>query len=631
MSEQNLTEKGFKTEYSPFEKSPEQLLAEEVTADFKKRQAERRGLERNWQLCMNFLCGNQYCDIDSSGEIYEENKQYYWQTKRVFNYIAPTVDTRCAKLSRIRPALAVMAASNEEADMNSAKLSQSILNSVSDEVNLDGIVTEATIWSETCGTSFYKVVWDNYSGATVGITEQGTKIKEGNVKIVAISPFEIYPYSLSVEKIEEQPSIIHAKALPVQDIYAAYGVELAGRDIDEFSLSPYSAPSHGRSGAPFSVKAVKHGYELVIERYSRPDYRFPQGRLTVVAGEKLLYDGDLPYVNCDGGERGYPFIKQTCLPLAGNFFGASIVDRLIPVQRAYNAVKNRKHEFLNRICMGSVAVEDGSVDTEELIEDGITPGKIIVYRQGGKPPEVISWGSVPSEFTAEEQNLQEEFAKISGTGEVSRGTTGLTGITSATGLQLLIEQDEARLINSYQSIKNALKSIGKHVLRLFRQFATDMRIMKCAGENGALQLFYFKGTDVTSDDVILESDSDINLSPAQRKTVVYELLDRGLFLDENGKLTASSKDKILRLLGYGGFENKRDISSLHKNRANEENLILKSADVAIKEYDDHAIHVEEHIAFLLTEKIDGETEMRICAHIRQHKNKLLEVNKDGQP
>ena len=60
------------------------------------------------------------------------------------------------------------------------------------------------------------------------------------------------------------------------------------------------------------------------------------------------------------------------LPLPGAFFGTCVVDRMIPLQRAYNAVRNRKHEFLNRLTMGVVAVEDGSVDAEALAEEGRT-------------------------------------------------------------------------------------------------------------------------------------------------------------------------------------------------------------------------------------------------------------------
>ena len=85
-----------------------------------------------------------------------------------------------------------------------------------------------------------------------------------------------------------------------------------------------------------------------------------------MAGGKLLYADVLPFVNGERNERGFPFVKQDCLRLPGAFFGASVIERLIPVQRAYNAVRNRKHEFLNRLSMGVLTVEDGSIDTEEL-------------------------------------------------------------------------------------------------------------------------------------------------------------------------------------------------------------------------------------------------------------------------
>lgn len=583
----------------------DERLAEEVTNDFLRRQEERRLTERGWQLNLNFVRGNQYCDINSKGEIFEEDKKYYWQSRRVFNHVAATVDLRCSKLGRIRPALIVTAASNEESDRQSAILASAILSSVSEGADLDGIISDATVWSETCGTAFYKVIWDGNAGAAVGADTNGRRLRQGEANILVVSPFEIYPYSLSVENVDEQPSIIHAKAVPVQDIYSAYGVKLEGKDIEDMS-------------------GVRHGCELVIERYERPFEGAPNGRLTVVAGGALLYDGALPYINCDGGERGYPFIKQISMPRAGCFFGGSVVDRLIPLQRAYNAVKNRKHEFLNRISMGTVAVEDGSVDTDELIEDGLTPGKILIYRQGAKPPEMLTLGSVPAEFSEEEQNLLREFAKVSGTGELTENADGYAGITSATGIQLVLEQDEIRMEFAYQQIKRALKGIGRHVLRLYRQFATDVRLLKAAGENRTLSVHYFKGSDISSDDVSLEADNEANLSPAQRRTLVYEMLDRGLFSDGEGKLTPSAKNKVLQLLGYN-VSGERDLAELNRVRAGEENLEMRAGYAEVKDYDDHAVHIAEHTAYLLGEKPSVETERKICAHIDIHRQKSKEA------
>ncbi len=611
-------------------KRAEEAIVKDVTSDFKRRQEERRWIERGWELNMNFLSGNQYCDVNPFGDIEEESGNYFWQQRRVFNYIAPTVDTRCAKLSRIRPKLAVRAASGDEDDKRRAKVAAAILNATCEDNDLDNVISTGTVWSETCGSVFYKVIWDHSGGKEIGKTDDGASVREGKVKIVAVPPFEIYPCSLSEESVENQPSIIHARAVPVEDIYAAYGVKLAGRDIEEFAFSPMSSAAHSRAHDGISAKAVRHGYEVIIERYSRPDEQNPEGRLTIVGGDRLLYDGPLPYVIGEGKERTYPFIRQNSITLAGGFFGASVVDRLIPVQRAYNAVKNRKHEFLNRIAMGTVAVEDGSVDTDSLAEEGLAPGKIIVYRQGGTPPQMLTLGSVPSEFTEEEEKLEEEFAKISGTNDLTQQGTAFTSVTSATGLQLLIEQDEARLSSGYEQIKAAMRKIGRYVLRLYRQFASTLRLLRFAGSDGEISVISFKGSDITSDDVILEADSEINLSPGQRRAVIYEMIDRGLFSDENGRISPSVKNKILETLGYKSFVGMRDTEELHRRRCDGENISLKNGEeVTVRDYDDHEVHINGHTAFLLSEKLTQEEEARICAHLGQHKKFLTEVKRNG--
>lgn len=525
----------------------EELLCKEVEEQFLQLQEERKPLERNWELNLNFVNGNQYCTV-AAGEITAIDKTYDWEQRRVFNHIAPVVDIRLSKLSRIRPALAVRAASDEEGDRKASELASAILSVVEEECDLDGVMSEATMWSEICGTAFYKIVWNSDGGRLVGATEVGGAVRDGAVKICAVSPFEIYPASLTEESLENQTYIIHAKILPVETIADMYGVELAGRDISEFAL-----PCATNKSDSFNKKHNTYNYsELVLERYMHPSTANPQGRLTVVAGGKLLYDGELPYVNGADGAREYPFIKQVSLPVAGGFFGASVVERLIPLQRAYNAVKNRKHEYLNRISMGTVAVEDGSVDTDELADGGLAPGKVIVYRQGGTPPEMLTLGNVPEEFWKEEESLLSEFTKISGAGDLSENADSFAGVTSATGLQLIIEQDDARLNVTYQSLKRAIKGMGRQILRLYRQFATDVRLMRYAGRDGK-QLFYFKGSDISCDDVVLDADTDLNMTPAQRRTVIYELMDRGLFYDENGKMSAAAKRKILEVLGYASL------------------------------------------------------------------------------
>lgn len=65
-----------------------------------------------------------------------------------------------------------------------------------------------------------------------------------------------------------------------------------------------------------------------------------------------------------------------------------LVDMLIPCQRLYNVLKGRYAEYADKLSIGGIVVEDGSVDTDALAEDGLVPGKIIVYRQGSVPPTI---------------------------------------------------------------------------------------------------------------------------------------------------------------------------------------------------------------------------------------------------
>ena len=148
------------------------------------------------------------------------------------------------------------------------------------------------------------------------------------------------------------------------------GVEVDGEDVNVFSLVGAQVGAGLRfDGASNALDGVAHEMCVVIEKYSRPTADKPNGELSIVAGDKLLYHGDLPYINAVDGGRSYPFTRIVCLEKLGCFYGTSIIERLIPLQRAYNAVKNRKHEFINRLSMGVLSIEDGSVDTDNLEEE----------------------------------------------------------------------------------------------------------------------------------------------------------------------------------------------------------------------------------------------------------------------
>ncbi len=606
----------------------ENALADEITQDFLRRREERRSIENGWLLNINFFSGNQYCDVSPYGGLVEEDKRFYWQSRRVFNHIAPTIDSRIAKLEKRKPELRVRAFSDEDGDLMAAKLATGVLKYVQDRIYLADTISKAIVWSETCGTAFYKVVWNEKGGRQVAVDEENNPIYEGETQVTACPPFEIFPDRLDVEDLASVQSLIHAQAVSTEYIFEKFGVHVDGTEIS--GVFGYSEPTSGKlpmQQSGMSATTLRDGV-ILLERYTRPSKEFPGGKLEIVAGGKLLYQGELPFVNEERGTKGFPFVKQDSIRLPGAFFAGSVIDRLIPVQRAYNAVRNRKHEFLNRLSMGVLTVEDGSIDVDELAEEGLLPGKVLVYRQGGKAPEMLDCGNIPSEFKDEEEWLEQEFALISGVSELSQHSTP-TGVTSATGLQLLLSQDESRLSATITSMDRALKEIGRQILRLYRQFAGSARLMTLTGENKKVEAYYFNAATLTVSDIQFESQEAA--SPEEKRATLLQLYQAGLLTDENGNLTTENKHRILEAFGFGGYENARDISTLHIAKAGEENLALRQGDVEVDEYDEHGLHITEHTRFLLSAEFKRaknreDWKKRFLAHIAEHKKSEKKEN-----
>lgn len=606
-------------------------IAKEVIDDFKNRAEARKSFDTIWQINMNFLMGNQYCNIGYGGQIEEADRQFFWQEREVYNHIAPIYDIRYAKLSRIKPDINVIPATSDERDKQSAKASKKIYKSLKNKLEIENKITQAIKWSEVCGTVFYKVSWNNNLGQTVAVDKDGNKVKSGEVELSVVSPFEIYPDSQTCESLRDCQSLLHAKAYTTEQIKSMYGVEVKGEKINTFSLDNVSV---GVGGLGFNgtatklIETTKDNSAIVIEKYVRPNSEYPNGRLIIVAGDKLVYDGELPYLCGEDKTRDFPFISQTSIEEPGCFWGTSVIERLIPVQRAFNAVKNRKHEFINRLSLGVLSVEDGSVDLDNLEEEGLCPGKVLVYRQGATEPKYLQSESIPAGLSDEENNLLDEFNKISGVNDLL-STSTISSNISGNALELLISQDETRLNASIESIKSACKEIAKKILRLYKQYAIFPRIAKIVGENGQIEMFYFSSSDISSDDIELENQTDGSQTLTQRREMIFSLLEKGIFQDENGTLTNRMKCKILEMLGLGIWENAQDLNELHLKRADGENIkMIKGDEVDVSEIDDDKLHLNEHIAFMLGEDFEkakaknSKLEKMFLEHIHKHKKKM---------
>ena len=605
----------------------EEQIVSEVIADFKKRQEARRPVELNWRLNMNFVVGNQFAQISSKGDIEESGKEYFWQEREVYNHIAPILETRLAKLGRVKAKAQVRPATSDDDDVASASLATKLIDAVCKENDFSSQLALANTWSEITGSAFFKISWDSEKGHA--LDKEGL-IKEGDVTIDLCPPFEIFPEDIAITSIDEQSSIIHAKVLPVKEVKRIWNKDIKGGDVSVFSFDNIQVGGgFGYTAtAPKIVSETRADSVTVIEKYEKPTREYPNGRLIIVAGDTLLYKGDMPYLNGEDGTRGYPFSKQVCIDNLSNFFGTSVVERIIPVQRAYNTVKNRKHEYMNRMAVGVYAVEDGSVDTDNLQEEGLPPGKVVIYRQGSTPPVPLAPTQVPSEFSREEEKLLNEFVMISGVSEVTTYSQVPANVASGTAISLLLEQDDTRIALTADSLRESVKRISKHVLRLYRQFAKIPRVKRITGDNGEVELASFSAGNIDSEDIVFDTISDIEDTLSARRAMVYDLLKLGLFEDDDGRLSSATKTKLFEILGFGNWENGRNDDEMHRKKALKENMELQTKDATVDVYDNHAIHIAEHVRLIVSSRCSKDKAMRerVANHITKH-NELLSLAK----
>jgi len=450
---------------------PRVQLVDEIMRDFEERKRVRRNLELQWQLNIDFANGRQNNYITKFDTLTSVGKQFFWQADQVFNHITPMIETRLAKLSSEYSGFkAKVVKSNHSESIEEVTIANQIVESALQKVGFDELVESANMWSELTGTVFFKVLWDSSDGCVIGDVD-GNIVKEGDVNVVIASSFEIFPDNLNANNIEECSSIIHAK------LYSSKLVEQIWGE---------------RVGLEDEV--------LVVEKYQKPCCKYPQGRLIIVASGRILHDGPLPYINQINGGRCFPFIRQTSELVTGQFYGRSVIERAIPVQRAYNALKNRKTEFLNRLACGVVAVEEGSVDLDSLENDGLAPGKVIVYRQGSSAPKFMDCGTLPAEFEREEERLLKELYTITGCNDLARsaGEQNISGVA----LQILVEQDNLRMNRVVKSIKRATSQVAMHVLRLYKQFAGFGRVSRIITDN-IIEQFYWNHHDIEADDIVV--------------------------------------------------------------------------------------------------------------------------------
>lgn len=537
------------------DKKTAQRMIAWVNEQYTQCKNERWKAERQWYLNLAMYFGKQNIVVhDTPGT----SKQFklvtppapYYRARPIINRIRPLIRTEMAKLTAQKPNAFIVPASSDDRDLYAANAGEQIWDSIFREHKLHAKLRRAIFWASLTGNGFIKAYWDD------------TKLDKlsnqmGDLCYEAITPFHIFVPDLKEVEIEDQAYVIHASIRSLDELKLVYGqgvsVERSDAEVLEESFLNVMGIDNKAKG--------KNSTTTVLEVWIKPGRvkEYPQGGIITVAGSTVLqYVEGNQYVHSQ-----FPFMHIRHVE-TGKFYGDSTIVDLIPLQREYNRTRGQIIEAKNRMAKPQLAAEMGSVDPNKITSE---PGQIILYRPGFQAPSPIPLQPLPSYVLEEQDRIKQDMDEIAGQHEVSRGQVP-PGVTAATAISYLQEQDESKLSYTYDSIEEAVEKLGYQTLCYVKQYWDTPRQVRVVGLDGSFDVMAFQGSDLRDNtDIRVEAGSALPTSRAAKQAFIMDLMKMG-FIDPN---------KGLEVMEIGGINKIYEQIQVDVRQAQRENLKMAQA------------------------------------------------------
>jgi hypothetical protein len=536
------------------EKERQKRLISWVNEQFTRSKEARWKAERQWYLNMAFYFGQQNVQFKGTGSSLDRSMQLtvppapYYKARPVINKIRPLLRTEMSKLTAQKPNAFIVPASSDDRDMYAANAGEQIWDSIYRDKKYHSKLRRSVFWACITGNGFIKSYWDEE-------VHDPLSDQPGDICFSSITPFHIFVPDLKEEDIEDQPWVIHAQLRNAEELSNFYkrpvNFERAAGDLLEDSF--------------INVMGIqqweKNKNVLVLECWVRPGVckEIPEGGMYVIAGNQVIYGSNgWPYEH-----NKYPFAHVGHVQ-SGKFYRDSVITDLIPLQKEYNRTRGQIIEAKNRMAKPQLAAEMGSLDPSKITSE---PGQVILYRPGFQAPQPIPLQGIPSYVLDELERIKQDMDEISGQHEVSRGQTP-PGVTAATAISYLQEQDETKLSFTYDSIEEATEKVAFMSLSYVKQFWDEERQVKVTGLDGSFDVMAFRGSDLRGNtDIRVEAGSALPTSKAAKQAFIMDLMKMG-FIDPQ---------KGLEVMEIGGINKIYEQVQTDVRQAQRENLRMAQA------------------------------------------------------
>lgn len=537
----------------------------------------RQQIERQWYINMAFYCGKQNVQVlpvaNSNGSgtsvrLYVPPAPYF-RSRPVINRIRPIIRTELSRLTSQKPSATIVPATGEDQDLSAAQAGEQVWEATYKQKKIGSVFRQTMFWSLNTGTGFMKTYWDPskkskswqdwtqdelMQAAAAGMQPKGPKPPDGDFCYENVTPFHLFVPDMMQEDIEDQPYVIQVQTRTPEWVEMNYHVKVKPNTMEASDILNDSFLNLVGAGD------YKQDSVLIYEVWVKPgNVSFMQngGMFTIVGDKVVQFIEGNPYIH-----QEYPFTKFPHIP-TGRFYGASVIDDLISIQREFNRTRGQIIEAKNKMAHPQLMAAKGSVNASKITTE---PGQVIEYNLGFPAPEPLPLQGLPAYVLQELDRQLSDFEDISGQHQVSKGQAP-SGVTAATAINFLQEQDESMLSTTFAAIEEGFEKIGYQTLCYVKQYWDMPRMVKVVGKDGYFNVISFRGADLRDNtDIRVESGSALPTSKSAKQAFLMDMMAQGFIPPEKG----------LELMEMGGVQRLYEDIQVDFAQASRENMRMGS-------------------------------------------------------
>lgn len=515
----------------------------------------RQQIERQWYINMAFYIGKQnvaVIPISSASSAATGVRLYippapYYRARPILNRIRPIIRNELAKLTAQKPTATIVPATGEDQDRLAAQAGEQIWESIYREQKIDQVFRQTMMWTLCTGNGFMKVYWEADK-----LDKSGNP---GRLCYENVTPFHLFVPDMLAEDIEDQPYVIHIQTKSPEWVKMNFPGVKAQPNVMEANDILNDSFLQLVGAGDFRKNAI-----LMYEVWVKPgqvEFMPNGGMYSIVGDEVVQFVEGNPYLH-----QQYPYIKFGHL-MTSRFYYDSVINDLIPVQREYNRTRGQIIEAKNRMSHPQIIAAQGSVDAAKINTE---PGQVIYYKLGYPMPQPFPLQNLPAYVMQEIDRLLMDFEDISGQHQVSKGQVP-SGVTAATAINFLQEQDESMLSTTFANIERGYEKIGYQTLCYVKQYWDTPRLVKIVGRDGQFNVVAFQGSDLRDNtDIRVEAGSALPTSKSAKQALLMDLMGQGFIPPEKG----------LELMDVGGVQKLYDEIKVDASQASRENMKMSA-------------------------------------------------------